>query len=86
MQDVTSGGFLFYVFECDIANGRGKALGVFLALKLNKLAGVNNSHPPCYSAGVEYLEVRYKISVGRVVRIKTIISGQVSEIVQLVRK
>lgn len=86
MQDVTSGGFLFYVFECGIANGRGKAMGLFLALKLNKLAGVNNSHPPCYSAGVESLEVRYKISVGRVVRIKTIISGQVSEIVQLVRK
>ena len=39
MQDVTSGGFLFYVFECDIANGRGKALRLFLALKLNKLAG-----------------------------------------------
>ena len=61
-------------------------MGLLLALKLNKLAGVNNSHPPCHSAGVESLEVRYKISVGRVVRIKTIISGQVSEIVQLVRK
>lgn len=86
MQEIASGGFLFYVFECDIANGRGKAPGLFQALKLNKLAGDNNSHPPCYSAGVESLEVRYKISVGRVVRIKTIISGQVSEIVQLVRK
>ena len=61
-------------------------MGLLLALKLNKLAGGKDSHHPCYSAGVEYLEVRYKISVGRVVRIKTIISGQVSEIVQLVRK
>lgn len=86
MQFPASGGFLFYVFDCDIANGRGKALGLFVALKLNKLAGGNNSHHPCYSAGVESLEVRYKISVGRVVRIKTIISGQVCEIVQLVRK
>lgn len=31
--------FLFYVFECDIANGRGKAMWPFQALKLNKLAG-----------------------------------------------
>lgn len=46
MQDVTSGGFLFYMSECDIANERGKAPGLLLALKLNKLAGVNNSHPP----------------------------------------
>lgn len=38
MQEIASGGFLFYVFECDIANGRGKAPGLFLALKLNKLA------------------------------------------------
>lgn len=38
MQFPASGGFLFYVFECDIANGRGKAMGLFQALKLNKLA------------------------------------------------
>ena len=44
MQFPASGGFLFYVFECDIANGRGKAMWPFQALKLNKLAGVNGSH------------------------------------------
>lgn len=57
MQDVTSGGFLFYVFGCDIANERGKALGLFLALKLNKLAGVNGSHCPCYALIIILLEV-----------------------------
>ena len=57
MQFPASGGFLFYVFECDIANGRGKALGLFLALKLNKLAGDNGSYPPCYSLITRPLEV-----------------------------
>ena len=56
MQFPASGGFLFYVFECDIANGRGKALGVFLALKLNKLAGDNGSHCPCYALIIILLE------------------------------
>ena len=57
MQFPASGGFLFYVFECDIANGRGKALGLLLALKLNKLAGNNGSHCPCYSLITRSLEV-----------------------------
>ena len=61
MQDVTSGGFLFYVFECDIANGRGKALGLFLALKLNKLAGINGYHCPCYALIIIPLEVLIRI-------------------------
>ena len=60
MQLAASGGLLFYVFECDIANGRGKVLGVFLALKLNKLAGVNGSHCPCYSLITRPLEALIK--------------------------
>lgn len=52
--------FLFYVFECDIANGRGKALGLFLALKLNKLAGGKDSHHPCYSLITKPLEALIK--------------------------
>lgn len=60
MQDVTSGGFLFYVFECDIANGRGKALGLFLALKLNKLAGVKDSQCSYYSLITRQLEALIK--------------------------
>ena len=60
MQDVTSGGFLFYVFECDIANGRGKAMGLFLALKLNKLAGGKDSHCPCYLLITRILEALIK--------------------------
>ena len=60
MQFPASGGFLFYVFECNIANGRGKALGLLLALKLNKLAGDNDSHPPCYSLITRPLEALIK--------------------------
>ena len=60
MQFPASGGFLFYVFECDIANGRGTAMGLFLALKLNKLAGVNGSHCLCYSLITRPLEALIK--------------------------
>ena len=56
MQFPASGGFLSYVFECDIANGRGKAMELFQALKLNKLAGVNDSHCPCYALIIILLE------------------------------
>ena len=52
--------FLFYVFECDIANGRGKAMWPFQALKLNKLAGGNNSLHPCYSLITRPLEALIK--------------------------
>ena len=60
MQFPASGGFLLYVFECDIANGRGKAPGLFQALKLNKLAGVNGSHCPCYALIIIPLEALIK--------------------------
>ena len=60
MQFPASGGLLFYVFECDIANGRGKALGLLLVLKLNKLAGVKDSQCPCYSLIIILLEALIK--------------------------
>ena len=60
MQFPASGGFLLYVFECDIANGRGKAPGLFQALKLNKLAGINGYHCPCYALIIIPLEALIK--------------------------
>ena len=60
MQFPESGGFLFYVFECDIANGRGKAPGLFQALKLNKLAGGKDSHCSYYSLITRQLEALIK--------------------------
>ena len=60
MQEIAPGGFLFYVFECDIANGRGKAMGLFQALKLNKLAGVKDSQCRRYSLIIILLEALIK--------------------------